>query len=126
METQALALLLFVLAGSEIVNEPASPEDAAARRAYFDSLVRQSAIGPCKASFPKDAESFDRSYAKWSQDNASLVAQGEKSIREAARAMAGPDEAEEPFDVKEAEKAIAQVLRELPPEKRRPWCKQYF
>ena len=106
----------------ETVSEPASPEDAAARKAYFQHLVRLGAINPCKAAFPERAPSFDVSYAAWLKENSKLIKRGEDSVR----AVAGPDFDKKPFDVHGAEKQITQLLAGLPAEKRLPWCQQYF
>jgi hypothetical protein len=107
---------------AETVSEPASPEDRAARQAYFQYLVRLGAIGPCSAVFPERASSFDQSHRAWLRENSQLIALGKESIR----AVAGPDFDKKPYDVGAAERQITALLAGFPAEKRLPWCKEYF
>jgi hypothetical protein len=118
----AAALLVLALHVAETVSEPASPEDAAARKAYFQSLVKLGAIGPCKSLFPERAASFGQSYSAWLKKNSQLIARGEQSVR----AVAGPDFDKQPFDRAGAEKQFTELLAGMPAGKRLPWCRQYF
>ena len=115
-------MLVLALRDAETVSEPASPADAAARQAYFQSLVKLGAIGPCNALFPERAASFRQSHAAWLRENSQLIASGEESVR----AATGPDFDKQPFALLAAEKQFTALLADLPAEKRLPWCEQYF
>jgi hypothetical protein len=117
-------LVVFALAapGEEVVSEPASEADRTARVAYFDSLVKQSALRPCQDRFPAHAGTFAHSHSAWAGEHARLIRDGRKSIVDAL----GPEAAKEAFPTGEAEAAMVTVLSELPEAERLPWCQEHF
>ena len=122
MLIELLASIVLAAPGGERIIEPSSEADRVAKVAYFDSLVKLGALRPCQDLFRSHARTFAEAHATWTDRNARRISDGKKSIANTV----GPEAANEPFPLDEAQAAMVTVLSGLPEARRLPWCQEHF
>ena len=107
-------ILLYVLLLAQV-----PPEEIEARKIWFKATIVNSALAPCTSFLPGHATEFERASARWLEENAQSIREGEASFRREAGEAFRPEE----FDIEGARRQFSELLATYPTERQVEWCR---